>query len=212
MDGIVEYIFSQFKDYPSWAIYVEAIAVLFSVVSVIFSLRNSIYVFPTGIVATALYVALLYHWNLLGDMLINAYYFSMSMYGWYIWTRPAQSRPVTPISNTSSRQWVYAAGIAVASAVGIYVLYAYYDRIEDYRSYVDMGTTGIFFAGMWLMALRKTEHWLVLLIGNVISVPLYFSKGLIFSSLLFCFLAIIAAVGYRRWIHYLNSQNLEVNV
>lgn len=207
MRDVIEFIFGQYRDYETSHIILEIIVVVTSVISVLYSKRNNILVFPFGIVSTLLFTYLLFQWNLLGDMTINIYYFVMSVYGWYIWTRQVDSDQVTPISTTTIREWFLSAVLLVTAAIAIFMLYYFTDRLENVVSYIDMLTTGIFFAGMWLMARRKLEHWLALLVGNVISVPLYFYKGYSFSALLYLFLAIIAFFGYLEWKKYLNKQH-----
>ncbi|MBF4985822.1 nicotinamide mononucleotide transporter, partial [Nonlabens mediterrranea] len=189
MSDIIEFIFGQYRGYESSHIILEIVAIIASILSVVFSFKNKIWVFPFGILSTLIFVYLLYQWNLLGDMVINAYYFIMSIYGWYIWTRKVDATHETPITATSGKEWTQSLLLLLATAAGVYILYFTTDRLENIVSYMDMLTTGIFFAGMWLMAMRKLEHWLVLMLGNVISVPLYFYKGYSFSAILYLFLA-----------------------
>lgn len=204
---VLEYIFGQYRDYETIDIVLELTAIVASIISVMFSFKNKILVFPFGIICTSIFIYLLYKWNLLGDMVINGYYLIMSIYGWYVWTRKVDASQVTPVTTTNQLEWLKSVVLFVVTAFGIYLLYYFTDRIENIVSYIDMITTGIFFAGMWLMALRKIEHWLVLFIGNVISVPLYFYKGYSFSAMLYIFLAIIAVIGYVEWKKYLNNEN-----
>ena len=87
MYDFLNLMFEQYSQYQSIDIALEITAVVFGLLSVWFSKNNNILVFPTGIISTAIFIYLLYKWVLLGDMIINAYYFVMSIYGWYIWTR-----------------------------------------------------------------------------------------------------------------------------
>lgn len=206
MSEVIEFIFGQYRDYKTSHIILEIIVVVTSVISVLYSKRNNVLVFPFGIISTLLFSYLLFEWNLLGDMVINIYYFIMSVYGWYIWTRKVDARHATPITTTTLTEWQISLLWLIMAAIAIYFLYDYTDRLEQFVSYIDMFTTGIFFVGMWLMARRKLEHWLVLLVGNVISVPLYFYKGYTFSALLYIFLAIIAYFGYLEWKKYSHKQ------
>ncbi|WOI22205.1 nicotinamide riboside transporter PnuC [Nonlabens ulvanivorans] len=206
MSEVIEFLFGQYRDYKTSHIVLELIMVVASVISVLYSKRNNILVFPFGIISTLIFSYLLWQWNLLGDMVINIYYFIMSIYGWYIWTRKIDVTHETLITRASRNEWLVSFLLLIAAAVAIFFLYFYTDRLESTVSYIDMLTTGIFFAGMWLMARRKLEHWIVLLVGNVISVPLYFYKGYSFSALLYLFLAIIAYYGYLEWKKYLNKQ------
>jgi len=66
-------------------------------------------------------------------------------------------------------------------------------------AYVDTLTTAIFFVGMWLMARRKIENWIFWIIGDLISIPLYFYKGFTFTSLQYFGFTFIAIFGYIAW-------------
>ncbi len=214
----LEFLFGAYSDYSTSQIVIEVLAILCSLISVMYSMRNSILVFPYGIASTLLFIYLLYQWNLLGDMVINGYYFIMSIYGWFYWLRYGGTDQQTPITRVQRHEWLIATGIAVVTGLAIYLLYRSTDLLESWVSFVDMLTTGIFFAGMWLMARRKLEHWLVLMVGNIISVPLYLYKiydmysALSLTAVLYLFLSIIAYVGYQRWKKSLNKSPTTVGV
>jgi nicotinamide mononucleotide transporter len=133
----------------------------------------------------------------------------MSIYGWYVWTRKDENKKATPISITDRLDWLRSLAIFIGSGVFVYFIYWKFERFENWISYLDILTTSIAFVGMWLMALRKIEYWLVLLVANVISVPLYFYKGYGMTGLLFIFLSIIAWKGYQEWKKYLNKKPLK---
>lgn len=207
---VFEFLFGQYRDYSTEHIFLEALAIIASVISVLYSKKNNILVFPYGIISTGIFIYLLNEWNLVGDMIINIYYFVMSVYGWYIWTRKQDNTIVTPISKTIKVEWFKSTGLFLISGVFVYFIYWKYDRFENWVSYLDILTTSIAFVGMYLMALRKIEYWLVLLIANLISIPLYFYKGYGLTGLLFIFLSIIAWLGYSEWKKYLNKKPLTV--
>jgi nicotinamide mononucleotide transporter len=208
---IIEFLFGQYREYSTEHIFLEALAIIASVISVLYSKKNNILVFPYGIISTGIFIYLLNEWNLVGDMIINIYYFVMSVYGWYIWTRKQENTIVTPISKTIKVEWFKSTGLFLISGVFVYFIYWKYDRFENWVSYIDILTTSIAFVGMYLMALRKIEYWLVLLVANVISIPLYFYKGYGLTGLLFIFLSIIAWLGYLEWKKYLNKKPLTVS-
>ena len=103
-NAILDFFFSQYAEYDTVDIVLEIVAVIFGLLSVLFSSFNKVWVFPTGMVSTAIFVYLLLKWTLLGDMMINGYYFIMSVYGWYIWTRKVDATHVTPISETTKKE------------------------------------------------------------------------------------------------------------
>jgi nicotinamide mononucleotide transporter len=155
-------------------------------------------VFPTGIISTAIFVYLLYNWALLGDMMINAYYFVMSIYGWYIWTRKTNDS-FAPISTTTKTEKQTSVIIFIATLVFVYTIYQWAGKWNSWTAYVDNLTTAVFFVGMWLMARRKIENWGLWIVGDVISVPLYLYKGLVFTSVQYLIFTVIAIYGYLAW-------------
>ena len=199
MQPIFDFFFDQYSGYPTLFIVLEIIAVIFGFLSVWYSKQNNILVYPTGIVSTLIFVYLLWQWELLGDMMINAYYFSMSIYGWYIWTRKVDPTHYTPITSTTTREKYQSVFIFIATLLFVFAVYEYFDKWNNWTAYVDTLTTAIFFVGMWLMARRKLENWIYWIIGDLISVPLYFYKGLIFTSLQYLIFTIIAIYGYKAW-------------
>jgi nicotinamide mononucleotide transporter len=199
MNHIFEFLFGQYADYNTLDIVLEIVAVFFGFLSVWFSKENKIWVFPTGMISTIIFVYLLLKWELLGDMMINAYYFIMSIYGWYIWTRKVDATHVTPISVMTSKEKTTSITIFIATLIFVYVVYDSFDKWTSWVAYIDTLTTGIFFVGMWLMARRKIENWIFWIIGDLISVPLYFYKGFTFTSLQYLGFTIIAIFGYLAW-------------
>lgn len=171
-----------------------------------FQKNNNILVFPTGMISTAIFIYLLYKWVLLGDMIINAYYFVMSIYGWYIWTRK-KDNSVTQITSINSKEKKVSIIIFVSSLMFIYLVYVYFDKWDSVTAYIDNLTTAIFFVGMWLMAKRKIENWIFWIVGDIISVPLYFYKGLTFTSLQYLIFTFIAIAGYYSWKKTLNKSH-----
>ena len=199
MSQVFDFLFSQYSGYSNLNIAIEVIAIIFSTLSVIYSLKNKVWVFPTGIISTLLFVYLLFKWGLLGDMIVNVYYFLMSIYGWYFWTKKVDETHVTPISYATKREHITTFFIFIGTLCFIYMIYTVFDKWNDWTAYVDTFTTGMFFVGMWLMAKRKIENWIYLLIGNVVSIPLYFYKGYTLSSFLYIIFTVLAVFGYLEW-------------
>ena len=208
MSPIFEFFFGQYSEYETIDIVLEIVAVFFGFLSVWFSKQNKVLVFPTGMISTVIFVYLLLKWELLGDMMINAYYFIMSVYGWYIWTRKVDEEHFTPISRMSFNEKKISIGIFLATLLFVYLVYQTFDKWTSWVAYVDTITTAIFFVGMWLMARRKLENWIFWIIGDIISVPLYFHKGFTFTSLQYLGFTFIAIFGYLAWKKSINNNSL----
>ena len=209
MSHIFNFFFEQYFEYDTIDVILEIIAVIFGFLSVWYSKENKIWVFPTGMISTIIFVYLLLKWGLLGDMMINAYYFIMSVYGWYIWTRQVDKSDVTPIARTTQKEKKASVVIFIGTLFFVYFVYQWFDKWTSWVAYADTITTAIFFVGMWLMARRKIENWIFWIIGDIISVPLYFYKGFTFTSFQYLGFTIIAIYGYLAWKKHLRN-NLQI--
>ena len=207
MQPIFDFFFQQYENYALLFIILESIAVVFGFLSVWFSKQENIWVYPTGIISTAIFVYLLWKWELFGDMMINFYYTSMSIYGWYIWSRKDNKNQVIQVTKTTVKENIQSVFIFLFTMFFTWLVYNYYEKWDSWTAYVDTITTGIFFVGMWLMAKKKLENWIYWIVGDIISVPLYFYKGLTLTSLQYLIFTIIAIYGYRAWKKSLNNSH-----
>lgn len=205
MQPIFDSFFQQYSSYPTLYIVLEIIAVIFGFLSVWYSKQENILVYPTGLVSTIIFVYLLWQWALLGDMMINFYYSTMSVYGWYVWTRKDDSDHYIPVTKTTRKENMWSILIFLATVLFVVMVYLFFDKFNSWTAYVDTFTTGIFFLGMWLMARKKLENWIYWIIGDIVSVPLYFYKGLTFTSFQYLLFTIIAIFGYFAWKKSLNK-------
>jgi nicotinamide mononucleotide transporter len=178
--------------------WLEGVAVVFGIASVFYSMREHIWVYPTGIISTLIYVWICFQYKLYADMGINAYYFGMSIFGWYVWTHPKAGEKVLPVTWLKPSGWLVSIGIFLISYL---ILYLVLSRFTDSDvPYWDSFTTASAFVGMWLMAKKKVENWIAWIITDLVSVPLYFYKGLILTSFQFLFFTVLATLGLIAWI------------
>ncbi len=211
MNQIFDFLFSQYSSYSPSFIYLELFAVIMNITSVVYAKRNNILVYPTGLIGTGIFVYILLNFSLLGDTIINAYFFSMSIYGWYFWSRKKDEVFINQVSTINRNEIKYLFILAISSLIFIYFVYDYFDKWNNWTAYVDNITTAIFFVAMWLMARRKIESWIFWIIGDLITVPLYFYKGLTISSIQYIIFLILAVLGYISWkkILHKNYQKLK---
>ena len=210
MDQIFDFLFSQYTSYSPSFIYLELFAVIMNITSVVYAKRNNILVYPTGLIGTGIFVYILLNFSLLGDTIINAYFFSMSIYGWYFWSRKKDEVFVNQVSTINRNEIKYLFILAISSLIFIYLVYDYFDKWNNWTAYVDNVTTAIFFTAMWLMAKRKVESWIFWIIGDLITVPLYFYKGLTISSLQYIIFLILAVLGYISWKKILDKNHQKL--
>jgi len=177
--------------------WLEAIAVGFGLMSVWFAKKENILVFPTGIVSVLIYVYICFFAKLYADMGINFFYFVMSVYGWYNWSRKDENKTVIPISWLTKMELIISIGAFVLFFLVLsYVLKKYTDSNVPYW---DSLTTAIFLVAMWMMAQKKIENWLAWIAGNLLSIPLYAYKGLILTSFQYFVFLLLAIAGFIEW-------------
>lgn len=194
----VQWIWEGIKEGVAAMTWLEAIAVFFGIASVFYSIKKNILVFPTGMISTIIYVYICLKYKLYADMGINAYYFAMSIYGWYLWSRPTNGSPELPVTWLSYKGLFQSVLLFLASYGGLYFVLANFTDSDV--PYWDSFTTASAFVGMWLMAKKKVENWIAWIITDIVSVPLYFYKGLMLTSFQFLFFTVLATIGLIEWI------------
>lgn len=181
-------------DQMTW---VEIIAFTFGVVSVWFEKQENILVFPTGLVNVTLTMYVCYHALLYGDMGINGYYFAMSFYGWYNWSRKKDDQKILVVStNSTTENWQ---SVTLTAAVFLVLYFCLSNFTDTDVAFWDGLTTAFFITAMWLVTKKKIENWHYWIAGNLISIPLYFSKGLMLFSLQYLIFLGLAIAGLIAW-------------
>jgi nicotinamide mononucleotide transporter len=182
----------QFKeiDWLQW------LGLIFGVAEVLLARNNKIALYPTGIIASAISVYLLWISGLFGESLLSLYYVIMSFYGWWYWLKKKDQPPVK-VSYSSRATLRIVAMIVVIGYGMLYVTLRY--ATPSTVPHWDALVTATAWAGMWLLARRKIENWILLNISNAIAIPLLFHKGLPLYGLLTIFLFIVAVQGYFKW-------------
>lgn len=199
MSPIFDFFLGPYRDKETFIIFIEAIVFVTGIVSVWYAKKENIWVYPTGLVATILTVYLLYRDRLLGDMMMNFYFSVMSVYGWWNWARTKNDKKVVQISRTNSREKSIGLGLFLLTMVVTYIVYRIFDVEVGPSNYIDIITSGIFFTGMWYMALKKLENWTLWILADVITVPLYAYRGWGMLSLQYLIFTILAIQGYFEW-------------
>ena len=225
MNDLIAFLLQPYETASILNITLEFLAAFFGVLSVFYARKENILVFPTGIISTVIYVYLLSQWTLYGDLIINIYYTLMSFYGWYQWHKiVGDDQQHIVISRTNTKDKLMAFGIFAFTSVFVIAVYRYYNvmpnelgfqesilfawqhlssgDLNDFRlvtPFLDTFTTGIFFAAMWLMANKKIENWTLWIIGDLVSIPLYFVKGYGFTGIQYVIFLILAIMAYISW-------------
>jgi len=214
MVELYDFFLEAYSTYSKLDIGLEFLAFSFGIISVIYAKKENILVYPTGIICTVITVYLLYKAQYFGDMMMNIYYSSMSIYGWWNWSRKDKNKYLLEISSISKNEIGLTVFLFLLTISITYLVYFFtiicplfqctvYDKI-GIPNYIDILTSGIFFVAMWLMANKKLESWVFWIIGDVITVPLYAYRGLGMLSLQYIIFTILAIQGYIEWKKHLS--------
>ncbi len=185
----------------------EVIGALIGVLYLILEYRASLWLWPVGVVMPLVYIYIYYQAGIYADMGINVYFLLAAIYGWIVWCR-AQKRPkdteqksgeggASEIVHASPREWLYSAVVFLAAfALLSYILINFTSSTVPY---CDSFTTALSIVGMWMLAHKRIEHWIVWVVVDVVSTAMYIEKELYPTAILYALYSIIAVAGYFKW-------------
>ncbi|WP_298221361.1 nicotinamide riboside transporter PnuC [Flavobacterium sp.] len=202
---MLDFFLNAYKDATLTQILLEFAAFVSGILSVWFAKKENIWVYPTGLIATIITSYLLWIAGYLGDMMINAYFSIMSIYGWYRWAKKQDNEVPLAITRTTAKEKLTGFllfFITIFVVFGIYKFFGYTIRKDNY---IDIFASGLFFTGMWYMALKKIENWTLWIIGDILVVPLYAYRGLGMLALQYLIFTILAVSAYSEWKKILNN-------
>jgi len=199
MNHIFDFFFESYQNREVHLIVLEAVAFFFGIASVIYAKKENILVYPTGLVATIITVYIFLIDELLGDMMMNFYYSIMSIYGWWNWARRKNNTKVVRISRTNTKEKWIGFLLFICTLLVTYYVYKFSGTEIKTSNYIDIFTSGVFFTAMWYMANKKIENWTLWIFADLITVPLYASRGWGMFSLQYLIFTILAVQAYISW-------------
>lgn len=225
MNELINFLVEPYQSYDTLQIVLEMIATTLGIASVFFSMKRNIWVYPTGIVSTFLYIYLYFNWGLYGESLINLYYTIMSIYGWILWYKNTEEDHIhVQVYWAKKAEYLKSLILFVFTFLLILIIYYYrpiinngFDLSHQYElgfhytavDYIDASLTGIFLIGMWLMAKQKIDNWIFWIIGDLVMVPLLLYKGYAISSLQYLVFTALAINGLIQWNKSFKKQTIE---
>lgn len=195
-------IYQQFITDLSHTTWYEYVAVFAGIASVWFSRAENILVYPVGLINTIIYVYISFDGHLLGEASVNFYYTVMSISGWYLWTKKdVHKKIVLHISWSRNREWLHQALFFLFFYISIFAALTYFKSafFEGVIPWADAFASATAFTAMWLMTRKKVESWLWWIATNTASIPLYFVKHYVFTSVYYLVLLVFAFWGFAEW-------------
>ena len=198
MQEIVQQFFANLQQTTA----LEYIAVFAGITSVVFSRMENIWVYPTGLVNTIIYIYISFEAQLIGEASVNFYYTVMSLYGWWLWTRKdRKEQPLVRITFSSKKEWIQQLLFFLSFYVAIFFALTYLKNnfFGGVIPWADAFASATAFTGMWLMAKKKVESWWWWIATNIASIPLFFIKEYVFTSVYYVVLLVLAVFGLIEW-------------
>lgn len=180
----------------------EYTGVFAGIISVLFQRKASIWVYPIGLVNTCIYVYISIKGSLYGEASVNFYYTVMSIYGWILWAKKDEhNEAALNITHSTKKEWVqqllfFAVFYIIIYAALVFLKNAFYSNTIPWA---DAFASAAAYTGMWLLAKKKVESWYWWIATNVASIPLYFVKHYVFTSVYYVVLLVMAVMGLLEW-------------
>ena len=186
----------------------ESAAVLSALAYLVLAARESNWCWYFAFASTAIYSVLFREVSLLMESALNVYYMAMAVYGWHQWRRGGGDHQGIRIHTLGMRgHGLVIAAILALTAVSGFLLSRYSTAAWPY---VDSFTTWASVIATYMVARKILENWLYWIVIDLVSIPLYLSRGLELTALLFVAYVMIAIVGFFRWQKHYHLQAVQV--
>lgn len=168
----------------------------FYTASVILAARNSVYTWPMGMVGCALFTLVFFNAKLYADSTLMLVFLLSSVIGWRQW-RHGQRGAELPITSTAPRNLIlFVLPAALLTAGYGAILHAFTDA---YAPFWDSAVLGFSLLAQFLLLRRKLETWHVWILVNLLAIPLYVSRELYVTAVVYCGYLVNAGFGWWHW-------------
>ncbi|MBR2052199.1 MAG: nicotinamide mononucleotide transporter [Bacteroidales bacterium] len=188
----------------NYELIIEIVAVVTGLLSVWFSKKINVLVFPIGIISVLLYVFIFIKNELYANAVINFIYFLISVFGWWNWRKSTSQRDneTTSQRDDGELKVTFLNGkenIIVYSLFTITFLSIVIFSNSVIATKLDYITSAAGLIAMMLTSLKKVENWIFYLFADIVLIPLCIYNGLYLTSLQYVAYTILAIMGLISW-------------
>ncbi|MCB9309978.1 MAG: nicotinamide mononucleotide transporter [Lewinellaceae bacterium] len=178
----------------------EWVSTISQIISVYFAQKNSVLVYPTGMIGVLL-AAWMYYFvadpPLYADTVLNIYYFAMSIYGWYNWSLMKNQTHVFDASYATKNELFIGLSGFVLSWAALFFILKYLTNSNTPTADALVSASAVI--AMWWMARRRIENWYAWIFSNLVAIPLNFYKGFMLFTAMYVIFLLMAIYGYLSW-------------
>lgn len=158
--------------------------------------RGDVLNWPIGLANFLFFAVLFFRAGLYADTGVQIIFFVISLYGWYEWLRGSPDGKPLPITRTPRREWV---GLAIVAPLTFVLVVFVLGKIHDASPFWDGITSILSLSAQFLLSRKRLEHWYLWISAHSIYVPLYLSRGLPLTALLYAMFWAMSVYGLIQW-------------
>lgn len=158
--------------------------------------REHVWNWPVGLANNVVFALLFWQSRLFADMALQFVYLALGAYGWVNWLHGGVNRQPLRITRTTRTEWL---ALAVAIPAGTWLLRAFLIAVNGAAPFWDALTTVLSLAAQYLLCQKRLENWALWIIADLIYVPLYLSRGLMLTALLYAVFLGMCLMGVKAW-------------
>jgi nicotinamide mononucleotide transporter len=185
--------------------YYEVLAVVFSLVCVLLTIKENIWQWLVGIFGVIFYIIVFYQAKLYANMWLQVVFIVLQLYGWYEWLYGGKNKSELKISRSSFQLNCLFMVLAVAGTVAM--TYSFARFTDNAMPLTDSAVTVLSLIAQWMLAKKYLENWLVWILVNIMMIVLGVSQKLILTAGLYVVFFILAILGFLEWRK--NYRNLQ---
>ncbi|MBE6335776.1 MAG: nicotinamide mononucleotide transporter [Lentimicrobiaceae bacterium] len=186
----------------NYELILEIIAVITGMLSIWYSYRINILVYPIGMISLALYVFIFIKNGLYANAVINFLYFVISIFGWWNWLRQRTTDNGQQTTDKGELKVSYLSKKENAITITILVILIFFINLfttNDLSIRLDYYTSAAGLIAMVLTSFKKVENWFFYLVADIVLIPLCIYNGLYLTSIQYVAYTILAIMGYINW-------------
>ena len=158
--------------------------------------KENVWNWPLGLLNNIFYFVIFWRSRLYADMLLQAVFFALGVYGWWHWLFGAARKDALPITRLGRGEWV---ALAICAPVLTFAGSRVLASVNDAAPWMDALTTVISLAAQYFMTQKRLEHWWLWIAANILYIPLYLSRHLPLTAVLYAGFLGLCIAGLVQW-------------
>lgn len=179
--------------------YIELLGAITGVIFLYLEIRQNIWLWPFGLLTSALYIYIFFVSKFYADMGLQFYYLVISIYGWWHWLYGGKEGKTDSLPISRLTIWLAFYLLIITAAIFAVLVYVLINFTDSPVPYGDAFTTALSITATYMLARKILDMWWVWMVVNSVALTLYTYKGLYPTSVLYFLYFSMSIVGYLQW-------------